>query len=145
ALPARLLPGRKLHGTARHEPAAHARLLHAREPLAEIVLARAPDGLDELGLWIRVNQRADERLRLLLEQPGGAPGGVALDHAALGRRDAVDADGVEHAPAHHAHVARVVAKPDEMIGRDRIDLRRPRMPPLGELVLIVAAADDPGA
>jgi hypothetical protein len=109
------------------------------------VLARAPDGLDELGLRIRVDQRADERLRLLLEQPGGAPGGVALDHAALGHDNPLDADGVEDTPAHHAHVARVVAKPDEVAGRDRIELRRPRMPPLGELVLIIAAADDPGA
>src|SRR5580765_5399668 len=44
----------------------------------------APAGLDQLGLRIRVDQRADERLRLLLEEPGGTPGGVALDHTALG-------------------------------------------------------------
>ena len=130
ALPARLLPGRQLHRAARDEPAAHARLLHAGEPLAEIVLARAPDGLDQLRLRVRVDQRADEGLRLLLQEPGGAPGRVALDHAALGHRDPIDADRVEHAPAHHAHVARGVAEPDQVVGRDRVELRRARVPPL---------------
>ncbi len=104
ALPPRLLPGRQLHGAPRHEPAADARLLDARQPLAEVLLARAPDRLDQLGLGIRVDERADQRLRLLLEEASGPAGGVALDHAALGDGHAVDADRVEDAPAHHAHV-----------------------------------------
>ncbi len=141
----RLLPRRHLHRAPGHEAAAHAGLLHAREPLLEIALAGAADGVHEQGLGVGIDQRAREGLRLLLQEAGRPSGGVALHHAAFRHRHTIDADGREHAAAHHAHVSGVVLEPHQVVGRHRVQLVRARVPALGQLVLIVPAADHPRA
>ena len=90
-----------------------------------------------------LQQPAHEHLGLLLEQAGGDTLCVDGHHAALGHVDLPDPGGSHGGGVHGGEVARRVAERHRVVAAHRVELVAGRVPALGQLVVVVAAAEDP--
>ena len=85
-----------------------------------------------------------ERLRRLLENAGRIAARVAIDRARRRiLRLALDAGDSERRAVGDAVMARRVLEPHRVVGRDRVEIGRGDVPPLGELAFIPAGALHP--